>query len=248
MSRATRYSNNKNINASAKKMCIYLLCGIGFFLVSLLITRFSGAYYYHKTLKIVLSVISSALAVSGIVLYFFRDKNKLIREICADIFFVVIMLVFPICFGSDGGKMIEVIIPSATIIYLLHNILKNESTIICFLSSFIILLIRLIDIKTDIFYVNPHESLIVIYSGILLMVGLFILFLICKKNKGKIKNIRIFPESSDYLLPFVGVGLGIIILVLALFFRDFIISFGIYFVLVYGGVSLLYHILRKFTV
>ncbi|MBR4949701.1 MAG: hypothetical protein IKZ25_02880 [Clostridia bacterium] len=248
MARATRYSNNNKINVPAKKMCIYLLCGIGFFLVSLLITRLTEMFYFQKTLNIILSIVCSVLAVSGIVLYFLRGKNSLIREICVDIIFVVIMLLIPLVFGTDGGKMIEVIIPSVTVIYLLHNILRNESTIICLLSSIIILFVRLIDIKTDIFYVEPHESLIVIYSGIVLMVGIFILFVICKKNKGKISRLRIFPESSNYLLPLVGAGLGAAIFIFSLFFREFIINFGIYFVLVYGGVSLLYYILRKFTV
>lgn len=250
MSRAARYSKNTNSASFAKKMCIYLFYGVAAFVVSLFVTKYIDVLAYRKIIKIILGSVCSVLAVLGICLYilYLKKQKDIFKEIACNFFIAVIILIIPLCFGSDGGKMIQIIIPMSVITFIIYSILKNESVNICILTAVSLIFLKFIDIKTNIFYVNPIVSDIIIYVGIAFMIFSGVICYLCKKNKGKIFKIQLFPEDSEYILIFSGIILNIILFAAALFFRSFIINFGIYFVLVYLVISLLYHVLKKMSI
>lgn len=247
MARATRYSQNTKGEGFAKKMCIYMLYGILAFVASIFITNYIDVLAYKKVISIIIACITVGSALAGTILYILYKKNKknILKEIACNLFIATLILLIPLCFGSDGGKIIEIIIPIGIIAFLVFNILRNESLCICILTGISLILLKLVDIKTNIFYVNPLVSEIIIYVGILLMVLTAMAVYFCKKNDGKLFKVQVFPKGSNYFLFLIGIILTVILLILALFFREFIINYGIYFILVYFGVSLLYYFLNE---
>lgn len=250
MARATRYSQNTMGEEFAKKMCIYLLYGTLAFVASIFITNYIDVLAYRKVILIIVSCITVISVLAGTIIYilYIKKKKSILKEIACNLFVVVLVLIIPLCFGADGGKIIEIIIPTCTIGFLAFNILRNESLHICILTGFSLVLLKLIEIKTNIFYVNPLVSEIIIYVGIFLMLLSAVVTFFCKKNDGKLFKIQLFPKGSGYILFFVGLVLTTILIILAFFFREFIIKYGMYFVLVYFAVSMLYYFLNKMNV